>query len=108
MPFSPHKNGVSIAIRLQPGARKDAVGGLAGQSDGGKALKCTVTAPPEDGKANDALIRMLSKEWGVPKSALSVIAGASSRNKVLLATGDTRALSEKLQAWAIAAGLQSS
>lgn len=108
MPFSPHKNGVSVAIRLQPGGRKDAVLGLADRADGGKALKCAVTAPPEDGKANDALIRMLAKTWGLPKGALSLISGETNKNKVLLVSGDTAALVKKLEDWASSEGVRSS
>jgi uncharacterized protein (TIGR00251 family) len=108
LPFSPHKNGVSVAIRLQPGGRRDAVLGFADRVDGGKALKCAVTAPPEDGKANDALIKLLSKEWGLPKTALSVISGGTNRTKALLAAGGTKVLAEKLEAWAISTGLRSS
>ena len=58
------------------------------EADGGVALKAAVTAPPEDGKANAALVALLAKAWRVPKSAISVIAGASDRRKTLLVEGD--------------------
>jgi hypothetical protein len=50
-------------------------------SDG--SVKVYVTAPPESGRANDAVIALLSKRLGVPKSAIAIIRGQKSRDKVL-------------------------
>ena len=58
--ITPHAEGATLAVRAQPGARKNAV---LGEQAG--ALKVAVTAPPEDGRANAALVpvsRMLGKE----------------------------------------------
>ena len=62
-------NGVTIELRVQPRARRSAL------ESAGDALKASVTAPPEDGKANDAVIALLSEEWRLPKSAFAVIKG---------------------------------
>jgi uncharacterized protein (TIGR00251 family) len=50
-------------------------------------LKIKVTAPPERGKANSALVELLSKSLKVPKSAISVVGGQTSRNKRVLIEG---------------------
>jgi hypothetical protein len=50
---------------------------------GGVALKLRISAPPEDGKANKALIAFLAKTWGVRKDALTLVSGEGSRHKRL-------------------------
>lgn len=67
-------------------------------------LKAAVTAAPEDGKANDAVIALLSDEWRVPKSSLSVLKGAASRAKTVALAGDPAALAERIREWARANG----
>lgn len=87
MPFHLHSKGVTVRIRLTPGARKTAVQGFAdaaGGADAGRFLKISVNAVPEDGKANRALVDFLAQEWGLPKSAFSLISGDTSRQKTLL------------------------
>jgi hypothetical protein len=94
MPFHLHKNGVSVRIRLTPAARKAAFQGFAdaaGGADAGRLLKISVNAVPEEGKANRALIAFLAKEWGQPKSSLSLIAGDTSRQKTILVQSDDAA-----------------
>ncbi|WP_338637373.1 DUF167 domain-containing protein [Spirobacillus cienkowskii] len=51
--------------------------------DGSIFLRVYVTAPPEDGKANDAVIKLIAKSFGVSKSSVSIIKGQTSREKVL-------------------------
>ena len=58
------------------------------------------TAAPEGGKANAALIKMLAKEWDVPKTSMAVAAGAASRRKTLLIEGDGKMLINRLNQWA--------
>lgn len=96
--FRLHKDGITIDIRLTPGARADALHGIADAADGKKVLKAGVTAPPEDGKANRALIALLSKAWKLPKSSFTLLNGETSRNKTVLVAGDGAALLEKLSA----------
>lgn len=90
-----HKQGISVAVRLTPAARREEIGGLADGTEG-KMLKVSVTAPPEDGKANRALVALLSKKLGIPKSAFSFLSGETSRNKVLLIAGEGPVLIQKL------------
>ena len=80
----PHADGATIAVRAQPGAKKD---GVLGEQAG--ALKVAVTAPPEDGRANAALVEFL-KEWlGVKRSQVELLSGRTNRNKVFLIRGVT-------------------
>lgn len=99
MPFRLHKQGITVNVRLTPGARRDGIGGVVDAGDGKKALKISVRSPPEDGKANKELLALLAAEWGLPKSSLSLLSGDSSRQKVVLIAGDSAALQMKLANW---------
>ncbi|MEW5729322.1 MAG: DUF167 domain-containing protein [Pseudomonadota bacterium] len=88
-----------MAVRLTPKASRDRVEGPAPEADGGRVLKVSVTAVPEDGKANAALIKLLSKEWRLPKSAIDIVQGATDRRKVLFITGDADELGRRLDQW---------
>ena len=81
-----HAEGVVLRVRAQPGARKNAV---LGEQAG--ALKVAVTAPPEDGRANQALVAVLREELGLKRSQVELIAGHTSRDKRFLIRGLARA-----------------
>lgn len=98
-PVAPVADGVRVAVRLTPKAARDRIDGLAEDAEGGVALKVAVTAIPEDGKANAALIKLLSKEWRIPKSAITIVQGATDRRKILHVAGDAGALSGLLDQW---------
>nr|WP_246319415.1 DUF167 domain-containing protein [Nocardioides kongjuensis] len=70
-----------LAVRVQPGASRTGVAGAAGVD--GAELKIRLASPPVDGRANDELVRWLAKELGVPRSAVSLVRGATSRSKVV-------------------------
>ena len=76
-----------VPVRLTPNARRNGIAGIAEGADGTRRLKVSVTAVPEGGKANAALIRLLAKSWGLPKSAISIKSGATARTKTLLVAG---------------------
>jgi len=86
-------NGVTIELRVQPRARRTALELVGG------ALKAAVTAPPEDGKANAAVIALLAKTWGLPKSAFTVVVGATDRHKIIHLQGDPARLMQALAPW---------
>jgi uncharacterized protein YggU (UPF0235/DUF167 family) len=65
----------------------------------GQSLKISVTAAPADGKANDAVIDLLAEEWGVAKSAISVVSGATGRRKLVEIRGAPQELLARLQGW---------
>jgi len=97
-PLEPADGGLRLTVRVTPKASRNAVAGLAGTAAGGRALKVTVTAVPENGKANEAVIKLLSKAWKLPKTSLTVVAGATDRNKILHVAGDPAALMPRLTA----------
>jgi hypothetical protein len=96
VPLTAASDGVRVAIRLTPRARTDHVHGIAVTADGSPVLKVSVTAPPAENRANDALIAVLAKEWGVPRRDVSIVAGAKSRNKTVHIAGKPHALLQRL------------
>lgn len=76
------ENGTLLPCRIQPRASRTGISGLYGQ-----AVKITLNAPPVDGKANAALCEFLAKKCGIPKSAVSVVSGETSRDKTVLLRG---------------------
>ncbi len=95
-PFKPVADGVRVVIRLTPKVSRNAIAGIAEAGQGEAVLKVMVTAVPEAGKANEALIKLLAKEWGVAKSSISLVAGATDRNKILYIAGDADDLMARL------------
>ena len=89
-------------MRLTPRGRADRIDGVARLADGTSVLKASVGAPPEDGRANEALLRLLATEWGLARRDLTLVAGLRSRNKSVHIAGDPAALLARLGA-AIAA-----
>lgn len=100
--YQPHAAGLILHIRLTPAGRKNGFDGVMPVSDTHDALKALVTAPPEDGKANKALINLVAKTWRLAKSDVTLISGETSRKKTLLLRGETQKLAA--QADALAAG----
>lgn len=74
--------GIIIAVRAQPGARRTAI---TGEHDG--ALRIAVTTAPEKGQANKAIVKILSKSFQLPKSAIELVSGTTSRQKKFLLRG---------------------
>jgi uncharacterized protein (TIGR00251 family) len=70
--------GVRIRLHVQPRASRSELAGRHGD-----AIKVRLTAPPVDGAANEALLQFLAARLQVPRSALSLVAGASGRSKVV-------------------------
>jgi uncharacterized protein YggU (UPF0235/DUF167 family) len=91
--------GLGIRVHARPGARRDAVEGLRAEADGSLALRVSVRAAPEDGKANAAIARLLAAEWDVPKSRLRLVSGATDRRKFFVLTGEPTALAARLEGW---------
>ena len=61
-------------------------------------LKASVTAPPAESRANDALLALLAKSWGVPRRDLAIIGGIKSRSKIVHVAGDPAELPKRLAA----------
>jgi len=98
IPFVAVREGVRLFVRLTPRARRAAIEGVVTEPDGRVALKVAVTAPPEGGKANAALIALLGKSWRLPKRAFEIVGGATDRRKTLLVSGDPASLAALIAA----------
>jgi uncharacterized protein len=89
--------GIRLRLKVQPKARHAGIVGWIPDPDG-TALKISVGAPPEDGKANAAVIALLAEKLGVAKSAISVVSGATDRRKLVEIRGDETELRAALDA----------
>lgn len=78
--------GVALAVRAQPGAKKTAIVGIYGEGATAQ-LKIAVHAPPIEGRANAGLGAFLSEVFSLPMSAVELASGASSRSKIFLLHG---------------------
>ncbi|WP_413204323.1 DUF167 family protein [Rhodospirillum sp. A1_3_36] len=95
-PLTDRTDGLWLTLRLTPKASRDALVGITADADGSAVLKASVTAVPENGKANAALVKLLAKSWKLPKGTLSVIQGQTDRRKVLRVEGDPGDLRARL------------
>ena len=89
-----------MAIHLTPKASQAAIGSIVANADGKAVLKARVTAAPEKSRANDALCRMLAKEWGLAPGRLSVISGVTARTKTVRVEDAGGAVLRRLEKWA--------
>ncbi|RLC72272.1 MAG: YggU family protein [Chloroflexi bacterium] len=76
------RSGVTFPVQVVPRASKNEIAGIHGD-----ALKVRLTAPPVEGRANEALIAFLAQRLGVRKSQVEIVAGATSRRKMVRVTG---------------------
>jgi uncharacterized protein len=90
------RDGVRVTIRLTPKAAGDRLLGVVTDDAGRPAVKASVSAPPEDGKANAALLKLLAKACGVPRSALSLVSGQTHRTKLVAIAGEPAELTRRL------------
>jgi uncharacterized protein len=97
-PLTPARDGLRLAIRLTPRAKADRVLGVAATAEGKRVVRVSVTAPPEDGRANEALLQLLARVWRMPSRDLAIVAGEASRYKTVRVAGDPQQLSGRLGA----------
>jgi uncharacterized protein len=89
------KGGAALAIRVTPRARNNEI--VEVQSDG--TVRIRLTAPPVEGKVNEALVDFLAEVLGVPKTHIQIVAGASGRDKLVTIDDlDARSVHEKILA----------
>lgn len=89
--------GVEILVRLTPRGGRDALDGVETLADGRAVLRARVRAAPSEGEANAALIRLMAKEFGLPRSQIAIAAGATARLKTIATHGDPAALAALLR-----------
>ncbi len=87
-----HTEGIEIHVKVVPGASRDRIAGLLGDD-----LKVQVSAPPEKGKANDAVARLLAKTIGVSVKNVTLVSGPSSPHKIFrVKSCDLEGVAQKL------------
>lgn len=96
--FRSDANGLTVVLKVQPKASRDAIAGVVETPDGW-ALKVAVTAPPDKGKANAAVIAVLAKAFGVAKRDVTLTLGETDRRKVVHLAGDAAVLEAIAQQW---------
>jgi uncharacterized protein (TIGR00251 family) len=96
-PFSVGSDGLVLHIRLTPKGGRDAIDGIEPLSNGQSVLKVRVRAVPEDGKANNALIKLIADTLDCAASSIEIVSGATARIKTLKIVGDGQALGERLR-----------
>ena len=82
IPVRDTPSGAMFQVKVHPRAKKNAITGEVGD-----ALKLALTAPPLEGRANQACIEFLAEVLNVPRSSVTIAAGESSRNKVIRVRG---------------------
>jgi len=82
IPLRESAEGVAFAVKVHPRAKRDAITGELGD-----ALKVSLTAPPVDGRANEACIEFFAKLLKVPRASVTIASGQTSRNKVIRVLG---------------------
>jgi uncharacterized protein len=92
IPLQETARGITFAVKVHPRARKNAITGQVGDS-----LKVALTAPPVDGKANQAVIEFFADLFAIPRSSVTIASGETSRNKTVRISGmDRPALEQRL------------
>ncbi|MCC2097599.1 MAG: DUF167 domain-containing protein [Hyphomicrobiales bacterium] len=86
-------DGVALSVRLTPKGGADRVEGIADGAEG-PAVKARVSAPPEKGKANAALEKLVAGWLSLPRSSVSVSGGQKSRNKTVMISGSPETLAD--------------
>ena len=90
---------IRLDLKLTPRAKKSAFTGQAVDATGKAYVKASVTAIPEHGKANAALIKLLAKEWRLAKSQITIIRGQTSTRKTVEIAGEVDKVRPSLIAW---------
>jgi len=96
LPWWAEPDGVTLFLRVTPNAGTDRIEGAEQRDDGTTVLRIRVKAVPDKGKANAAVIGLLAKTLGVPKSAITLVSGETARLKTLRLSGDPAALTAAL------------
>lgn len=97
LPWVTNATGISLRLRATPRSARNAIKGIIDLPDG-PALTIAITAPPVDGAANVAIIATLAKALHIPKSAITVVSGATARIKRVEIFGEAAILETQLRA----------
>src|SRR5215467_1417857 len=90
IPMTESSKGISFSVKVHPRARKNAITGVIGD-----ALKVALTAPPVEGRANQAVIEFFAELFEIPRSSVTIASGETSRNKMVRVSGISRTAVEQ-------------
>lgn len=90
IPLQESAKGISFAVKVHPRARKNAITGVVGD-----ALKLALTAPPVEGRANQAVVEFFAELFAIPRSSVTIASGETSRNKVVRIAGVSKLAAEQ-------------
>lgn len=96
IPIQESVKGITFAVKVHPRAHRNAITGTVGD-----AVKLALTAPPVEGKANQAVIEFLADLFAIPRSSVTIASGETSRNKVVRISGLNRVAVEQRLAAAL-------
>ena len=97
-PYAQDGDCVRVSVRVTPRAKTNLIKGFVKTAGGKSALEVRLAAPPVDDAANKALVALLAASLGVPKSAVTIVAGEASRLKVVRVGGmSVEALARRLE-----------
>lgn len=97
-PWRAVEDGIEVAIRLTPKSSADRLEGTETDDAGRSHFRARVRAIPDKGAANTALCKLAAKAFGVPKGAVALVSGSTSRLKRLHIAGDTTVLAQRAAA----------
>jgi len=96
-PWARTGTGLRLTVRLTPRGSREAIEGVREVAPGRLAVLVRVTAPPVGGAANEALVRLLAGALGIPRAAVTLVAGESGRLKRIDIAGEPGALERNLE-----------
>ncbi|HZP21575.1 MAG TPA: DUF167 family protein [Bauldia sp.] len=90
---------IVLNVRLTPRAAEDSIGGVMLRDDGREFVQIHVRARPENGEANDALVRLLARTFRVPRTRVELVSGATARLKQVRVAGEPFSLGAVVASW---------
>ena len=98
-PWAARDGGLALRVRLQPKATRSGFDGLGADAEGTQHVRARVSAAPEGGRANRALIKLVAGALKLPASDISIAAGVKARRKTLMSAGEPGALGLRVEQW---------